>query len=71
MRGRERDAEGTKRPIGSVWSAWEQRGDAISIADMFEMQMMMNHLAQLSEMSSTVVSAANAAITAMAKNAKG
>lgn len=43
---------------------------AISIGDMFEMQMLMNHLSQLSEMSTAVVSAANSAITRMAQNVK-
>lgn len=44
---------------------------AISIGDMFEMQMLMNHLAQLSEMSTAVVSAAHTAISSMARNVKG
>ena len=43
----------------------------ISIADMFEMQMLMNHLSQLSEMSTAVVSAANTAISSMARGVKG
>lgn len=47
------------------------RRSAISIGDMFEMQMLMNHLSQLSEMSSNVVSAANSAIMTMARNVKG
>jgi hypothetical protein len=45
--------------------------DSISIGDMFEMQMLMNSLSQLSEMSSTVVSASNSAIASMARNVKG
>ncbi len=44
--------------------------DAISIAEMFEMQMTMNHLSQLSEMSTSVVSASNQAINSMARNVK-
>ena len=48
----------------------EQRS-AISIADMFEMQMLMNHLSQLSEMSTAVVSASHTAIASMARNVKG
>jgi len=43
---------------------------AISIGDMFEMQMLMNHLSQLSEMSTAVVSASSSAITDMARNVK-
>ena len=47
------------------------RRSSISIADMFNMQMLMNHLSQLSEMSSSVVSAANSSIASMARNIKG
>ncbi|MCE2982865.1 MAG: DUF5407 domain-containing protein [Parachlamydia sp.] len=47
------------------------RRSSISIADMFDMQMLMNHLAQLSEMSTSVVSASNSAIQSMARNVKG
>jgi len=47
------------------------RRSAISIGDMFEMQMLMNHLSQLSEMSTAVVSASNSAIASMARNVKG
>lgn len=49
----------------------KNRRSAISIGDMFEMQMLMNHLSQLSEMSTSVVSAANSAIQRMAQNVKG
>ncbi len=44
---------------------------AISIGDMFEMQMLMNHLSQLSEMTTAVVSASNTAIQKMASNVRG
>jgi hypothetical protein len=47
------------------------RKSSISIGDMFEMQMLMNHLSQLSEMSTNVVAASNAAISSMARNLKG
>jgi len=46
------------------------QGSNISIADMFEMQMLMNHLSQLSEMSTSVISASNSAIASMARNVK-
>jgi len=49
----------------------KNRRSAISIGDMFEMQMLMNHLSQLSEMSTSVVSAANSVIADMARNVKG
>lgn len=56
-----------KTKIGLIAS----RRSAISIGDMFEMQMLMNHLSQVSEMSSNVVAAANSAIMTMARNVKG
>jgi hypothetical protein len=46
-------------------------GDNISIADMFDMQMNMNHLAQMSEMFTSIVNATNTAVMAMARNIKG
>jgi len=48
----------------------KNRRSSISIGDMFEMQMLMNHLSQLSEMSTNVVSASNGAISSMARNVK-
>lgn len=45
--------------------------DGISIPDMFDMQMMMNKLAQLSEMCTSVVAAANTSLMSMARNIKG
>lgn len=44
----------------------QSRASAISIGDMFDVQMLMNHLNQLSEMATSVVSAANTAIQSMA-----
>jgi len=44
------------------------KGSAMSIADMFDLQMAMNRLSQLSEMSTSVISAMNSTITGMAKN---
>ena len=46
------------------------RRSSISIGDMFEMQMLMNHLAQLSEMATSVVSSLNSVIQDMARNVK-
>jgi len=46
------------------------RRSSISIGDMFEMQMLMNHLSQLSEMATSVVSASNSAIMSMSRNLK-
>jgi hypothetical protein len=47
------------------------RQSSISIGDMFEMQMLMNHLSQLSEMASSVVQASNTALMSMARGVKG
>jgi len=49
----------------------KDQGTEISIADMFDMQMRMNHLAQISEATTSVVNACNQAIIAMARNVKG
>lgn len=48
----------------------KQKRSSISIADMFDMQMLMNHLTQLSEMSTSIVSASNTSISSMARNVK-
>jgi len=45
--------------------------EAISIGDMFSMQMLMNHLGQMAEMSSAVVDALNQAIIDMQRDVKG
>ncbi len=45
-------------------------GDDISIGEMFEMQRMMNMLAQLSEMATQVVGATHGALIAVARNVK-
>ncbi|MFT4554015.1 MAG: hypothetical protein ACI9S8_002660 [Chlamydiales bacterium] len=50
--------------------AIQDAGSAISISDMFEMQMRMNRLSQFSEMSTAVVGAANSAISSIARNVK-
>lgn len=47
-----------------------QNRSSVSIGDMFEMQMLMNHLSQLSEMTTNVVSASNQAINAAARQIK-
>jgi hypothetical protein len=45
--------------------------EAVSIGDMFSMQMLMNHLSQMGEMSAAVVTALNQAIIDMARGTKG
>jgi hypothetical protein len=47
------------------------RSEAISIGDMFEMQMLMNNLSQLSEMATGVVAGSNSAISSPARNVRG
>jgi hypothetical protein len=49
----------------------QSRQSSVSIGDMFEMQMLMNHLSQLSEMATSVVSASNSVIMDMARSVKG
>lgn len=44
---------------------------AMSIADMFDLQMAMNKLSQFSEMSTSIISAMNTSINSMARNVKG
>ena len=44
--------------------------NAISIGDMFEMQMLMNHLSQVSDASSNIVGASNNASAGMVRNQK-
>jgi len=44
---------------------------AMSIADMFDLQMAMNKLSQFSEMSTSVISAINTSISAVNRNLKG
>jgi len=46
------------------------RGSAVSVWDMLEMEMAMNHLSQLAEMANSVVGASNASTTAMARGLK-
>jgi len=56
-----------KSKIASVKS----KGSAMSIGDMFDLQMAMNKLQQFSEMSTSVISAMNSSINSMARNVKG
>lgn len=49
-------------------AAIRSKRSSMSIADMFDLQMAMNRLSQLSEMSTSVISAMNNSISSMAKN---
>lgn len=51
-------------------TALSNKSSDLSIADMFTMQMKMNTLSQLTEMSTSVVSAMNSAIMSPARNIK-
>ena len=51
-------------------NALRGEGENINIVQMFEMQMLMNKLSQLSDMSTSVVSASNQPTTSMARNVK-
>jgi len=46
-------------------------GSDVSIGDMFDMQLLMNRLSQVSEMTTSVINAAHSAISSMARNVKG
>ena len=48
----------------------KSKKDQFSICDMFEMQMLMNNLSQISEMSTAIVSASNQALLSMARAIK-
>jgi Family of unknown function (DUF5407) len=45
-------------------------GDEVGIGDMFTMQMLMNKLSQLSEMTTSVIAASNTSLMSMARNIK-
>ena len=66
-------SEAIKQATADVQAKLEllkKRGEQISVVDMFEMQVLMNHLSQLSEMSTSILSATNSAIASMARNVK-
>ena len=52
-------------------AAIRSKASAMSIGDMFDLQMAMNKLQQFSEMSTSVISAMNTAIGSMSRNVKG
>lgn len=56
-----------KQKLNSI----SQLKSAVSIGDMFAMQMLMNHLSQMGEMSSAVVSALNTVISQFNRGVKG
>jgi len=48
-----------------------QQTSSVSIGDMFSMQMLMNHLSQMGEMASSVVSAINTSFQSLLRGIKG
>ena len=52
-------------------SVIQAKKSAMSIGDMFDLQMAMNRLSQFSEMSTSVIAAMQTAIMSMARNVKG
>ena len=52
-------------------TAIRESTQAVSIGDAFQMQMLMNHLSTISEMSTAVVSAASASLPLMGRDVKG
>jgi len=63
----ERLTQQAKSKIGNI----REKGSAMSIGDMFDLQMAMNKLQQFSEMSTSVISAMNTSINSMSRNVKG
>ena len=63
--------EKSSQQVKDKLNALAPKGDAISVLDMFEMQMLMNHMSQLCEMVSSVASATNSAMSSMTRNIKG
>ena len=61
-------ARETRKAQAKIDEMKDATDDNVNISDMFAMQMQMNRLSQLSEMSTSVVSAANNAIKAMAQH---
>jgi hypothetical protein len=61
--------ESESAEVADALRRFKEEGSEVSVQDMFEMQMLMNHFSQLSEMSTSVISANNA-ISSMARNAK-
>lgn len=59
--------EQMKQKIDSI----KQNQNNISIADVFDGQMLMNHLSQLSEMTTAIVSAAQSAAKTISQNMRG
>jgi hypothetical protein len=55
-----------KTKLGKI----SENRSSISVADMFEMQMLMNHFSQLCEMCTNVVAASNGASLSMIRNFK-
>lgn len=52
-------------------AAIRSKRSAMSIADMFDLQMAMNKLSQFSEMSTSIIAAMNTACTSMARKISG
>jgi len=55
----------------SMITAIRSKKSAMSIADMFDLQMAMNKLSQFSEMSTSIISAMNTSSNSIARNVKG
>jgi Family of unknown function (DUF5407) len=68
LQGTIKDAEAVV--IDKLASIKDKASDEINIGDMFDMQWMMNKFSQLSEMSSSVLSAAHQAVSSMNRNIK-
>lgn len=63
--------EGLSTVVKSKIAMIQAKKSAMSIGDMFDLQMAMNRLSQFSEMSTSVIAAMNTSINSMARNIKG
>jgi len=63
--------EGMSNVVKSKIAMIQAQKSAMSIGDMFDLQMAMNRLSQFSEMSTAVIAAMNTSIGSMARNIKG
>ena len=62
--------ESASREVADKLGALAEKSSSVSVHEMLEMAMLMNHFSQVSDMASSVIGAANAAISDMSRNIK-
>lgn len=63
----EDQADAVKKQLEEI----KKLGTSVGVGDMFTMQMMVNKLSQLSEMTGALMSAQNSSVMSLARNVKG